>query len=91
MVTDCCVLMNSINHHFIVKARVFPGASTTDMKDYIKPTKRDFIPDLYIFHAGKSDFPLHKENFKITNDNVAKPLKADQNTVVISAIVPRAN
>ena len=61
------------------------------MKDYIKPTKRDFIPGLYIFHAGKSDFPLHKENCKIANDNATEPLKSDQNTVVISVIVPRAN
>ena len=54
-----------------MKATVLLAAKTTDMKDYIKPTKRDFIPYLYVFHAGTNDSPLHKENCETVNDNVA--------------------
>lgn len=75
-----------------MKSRVFPEAKTTDMQNYIKPTKRDFNSDLYIFHAGTNDFQLHKENCKIADVvNVTESLKSDQNTVVISATVPRAD
>lgn len=84
------MLTNSINYKFIVKARVFLEAKTTDMQDYIKRTKGDFNPDLYIFHAGANDLPLYKENCEVSDDfvNVAESLKFDQNTVAILAIAP---
>ena len=44
------------------------------MKDYIKLTKCDFDPDLYIFHAGTNDLFLDKPDAQITTDiiNVAE-------------------
>ena len=38
----------------IVKVRKHPGATTTDMKDYIKPVQRR-KPDCIILHAGTND------------------------------------
>ena len=63
------------------------------MKDYIKPTKRDFDPDLYIFHAGTNDLSLDKPDAEIATDiiNVAESLKSTHSNVAISAIVPRAD
>ena len=91
--TDGYLLTNSINHKFIVKTRVFPAAKTKDMKDYIKPTKRDFDPDLYIFHAGTNDLSLDKPDAEIATDiiSVAESLKSTHTNVAISAIVPRAD
>ena len=91
--TDGYLLANSINHKFIVKTRVFPAAKTKDMKDYIKPTKRDFDPDLYIFHAGTNDLSLDKPDAEIATDiiNVAESLKSTHGNVAVSAIVPKAD
>ena len=91
--TDGYLLTNFINHKFMVKTRVFPAAKTKDMKDYIKPTKRDFDPDLYIFHAGTNDLSLDKPDAEIATDitNVAESLKSTHSNVAVSAIVPRAD
>ena len=55
---DDYLLTGSINRKFIVKARPFSSAKTTDMEDYAKPTKRDFNPELYILHAETNYFSL---------------------------------
>ena len=91
--TDGDLLTNSINHKFIVKTRVFPAAKTEDMKNYIKPTKPDFDPDLYIFHAGTNDFSLNKLDAEIAAGiiSVAESLKSTHSNVAVSAIVPRAD
>ena len=88
---DGYLLTNSINHKFIVKTRVFGGAKTEDMKDYIKPTKRNFDPDLYISHAGTNDLSLDKPDTEIATDiiNVVASLKPTHSNVAISAILPR--
>ena len=52
--TDGYLLTNSIDHKFALKTRVFPAAKREGVKDYIKLTKRDFDPDLCIFHAGNN-------------------------------------
>ena len=63
------------------------------MKDYIKPTKRDFDPDLYIFHTGTSDLSLAKYNAEIPTDiiNLAESLKSTHSNVVVSTIVPHVD
>ena len=66
--TDGDLLTNSINYKFIVKTRVFSAAKTEDMKDYIKLTKRDFYPDLYIFNAGTNDLSLDESDAKIATN-----------------------
>ena len=68
-----------------MKTRVFPAAKTKDIKDYIKPTKRHFDPDLYIFHAGTNDISLYKPDAEITTDiiNVAESLKSTHSNVAV--------
>ena len=63
------------------------------MKDYIKPTKRDFDSDLYIFHAGTNDLYLDKPDAEIATDImiVVDSLKSTHSNVAVSAIVPRAD
>ena len=45
---DRHLLTGSINRKYIVKVPPFSSGKTTDMKGYVKPVKRDFIPSLYI-------------------------------------------
>ena len=61
-----------------------------DMKNYIKPTKHYFDPNLYIFHAGTNDLSLNKLDTEIATDiiNVAESLKSNHSNLVVSAIVP---
>ena len=73
-----------------MKTRVFPAAKTEDMKDYIKPTRRDFDPDLYIFHAGTNDFSLDQPDAEIAVIiNVAEPLKSTHGNDTVSARLSR--
>ena len=38
-----------------MKVRPFLSAKTIDMVDYVKPTQRDFNPDVYLLHVGTID------------------------------------
>ena len=88
---DGYLLTSSVNHKYIVKVRPFLSAKTIDMLDYIKPTQRDFIPDLYFLHVGTNDLSSNKSSEQISLDilNLANSLKLDNNTVIVSSIVPR--
>ena len=44
------------NHHFIVKP--FPGATVSDMEDFVKPLTRR-TPDKMILHVGTNDLRSH--------------------------------
>ena len=63
------------------------------MRDYTKPTKRDFNPALYILHAGTNDLSSKRSNTEIADDfiKVTKMLKSDHSSVAILGIVPRAD
>ena len=88
---DGYLLTSSINHRYIVKVRPFLSAKTIDMVDYIKPTQRDFNPDVYLLHVGTNDLSSNKSPEQISLDilNLANSLKLDNNTVIVSSIVPR--
>ena len=88
--TDGYLLTSSINHRYIVKVRPFPLAKTIDMVDYIKPTQRDFNPDVYLLHVGANDLSSKKFPEQISLDilNLANSLKLDNNTVIVSSTVP---
>ena len=88
---DEYLLTSSINHRSIVKVRPFLSAKTVDMVDYIKPTQRDFIPDVYLLHVGTNDLSSNKFPEQISRDilNLANSLKLDNRTVIVSSIVPR--
>ena len=49
---DGYLLTSSFNHKCIVKVRTFLLTKTIDMLDYVKPTQRDFNPDVYLLHVG---------------------------------------
>ena len=55
---DGYLLTESIKRPFIVKVLPFSLAKTVDMQDYIKPTKREFDPSLYLLHVGTNDLSL---------------------------------
>ena len=56
-----------------------------------KPTQRDFNPDVYLLHVGTNDLSSNKSPEQISLDilNLANSLKLDNNTVIVSSIVPR--
>ena len=54
---DGYLLTSSINHKYIVKVRSLVTAKTDDMYDHIKPSQRNFQPNVYISHIGTNDLP----------------------------------
>ena len=88
---DGYLLTSCVNHKYIVKVRPFLSAKTIDMLDYIKPTKRDFNPDVYLLHVGTNDLFPNKSPEQISMDilNLANSLRLDNNTVIVSSIVLR--
>ena len=88
---DDYLLTSSVNHKYIVKVRPFLSAKTIDMLGYIKPTQRDFIPDVCLLHVGTKDLSSNKFPEQIPLDilNLANSLKLDNSTVIVSSIVPR--
>ena len=87
---DGCLLTSSINRKYIVKVRPFLSAKTIDMVDYIKPTQRDFNPDVYLIHVGTNDLSSNKSPAQISLNilNLANSLKLDNTTIIASSIVP---
>ena len=53
---DGYLLTSFVNHKYIVKVRPFLSAKTIGMLNYIKPTQRDFNPDVYLLHVGKMTY-----------------------------------
>ena len=88
---DGYLLTRSVNYKYIVRVRPFLSAKKIDMLDYIKPTQRDFNPDVYLLYAGTNDLSSNKSPEQISLDilNLANSLKLDNNTVIVSSIVPR--
>ena len=86
---DGYLLTGSVSHKYIVKVRPFLSPKTIDMLDYIKQTQT--YPDVYLLHVGTNDLSSNKSPEHISLDilNLANSLKLDNNTVVISSIVPR--
>ena len=73
-----------------MKVRPFLSAKTIDMLDYIKPTQRDFNPDVYLLHVGTNDLSKKSpEQISLDILNLVNSLKLDNNTVIVLSIVPR--
>ena len=84
-------LNQSLKEYFsIVKS--FPGATTQDMKDYIKPTIAR-KPDLVILHTGTNDLKSNQNPSDIANEiiNLAKNIKISRTKVSISSLIPRGD
>ena len=84
-------LNQSLKGYFsIVKS--FPGATTEDMKDYIKPTIAR-KPDIVILHTGTNDLKSNQDPSDIANKIIiiAKNIKISGTEVSISSLIPRAD
>ena len=66
----------------------FPGASTADMKDYVKPSMKH-EPHLAIIHTGTNDLRFDKSPSEIAAEimKVGVSLKTPEQEVVISLII----
>ena len=62
------------------------------MYDYIKPTQRDFKPEIFIQHVG-TNVPLNKSPKEISEDKVtlADSMKTENNKIIVSSIVCRTD
>ena len=84
-------LNQSLKDYFSV-VKSFPGATTQDMKDYIKPTVAR-KPDQIILHTGTNDLKSSQSPTEIANDiiNLAKSMKSNGTEVSISSLIPRGD
>ena len=87
------LLTISLQHQYFVKTRPFSTAKTIDMYGYIKPTQRDFEPEIFILHVGTNGLPLNKSPKEISEDIVtlAELMKTENNKIIVSSIVCRAD
>ena len=90
---DGYLLTGSLNRKYIVKIRPFSSAKISDTEYYITPTKTDFDPGIYILHVGTNDLTLNDTHEGITEHivNITTSLKTENDTAVISIIVPRGD
>ena len=84
-------LNQSLKEYFSV-VKSFPGATTQDMKDYIKPNIAG-KPGVVILHTGTNDLKSNQNPSDIANDifNLAKNIKNSGTEVSISSLIPRGD
>ena len=73
-----------------MKVRPFLSEKTIHMVSYIKPTQRDFNPDVYLLLVGTNDLSSNKSREQISLDilNLVNSLKLHNNTIIVSSIAP---
>ena len=83
------LLTSSLKHQYLVKTRPFSTAKTIDMYDYIKPTQRDFKPEIFVLQVGTNDLPLNKSPKEISEDIVTlvETMEIENNKIIVSSIV----
>ena len=61
------------------------------MHDYIKPSQRDFKPEIFVSHVGTNNLPSNKSPTEFSEDIVtlAESMKTENNKIIISSIVCR--
>ena len=82
--------MMKSNERVFVKS--FPGATITDMKDYVRPTlKRE--PDLLVVHIGTNDLrsELTPNQIAVNIMKLATDVKNEKNDVIVSGITTRSD
>lgn len=59
------------------------------MYNYLKPTRRDSKPEIFVFHVGTNDLFLIKSPQVISEDIVTlvESIKTENNKIIISGIV----
>ena len=82
--------LNQFLKEYFSVVKSFPGATTQDMKDYIKPTISR-KPDMVILHTGTNDLKRNQNPSDIANEivSLAKNIKNSGTEVSISALIPR--
>ena len=86
-----CSLNQSLKEYFsIVKS--FPGTTTKDMKDYIKPAIATKL-DMVILQTGTDDLKSNQNPSDIANDiiSLAKNIKINGTEMSISSLIPRGD
>ena len=85
-------LSRQLNYKHHVEVRLFGGAKTQCMEDYIKPTVK-LSPKQIILHCGTNNLPSSEDPETIAKNiiNLAKNIKADTAKVAISGIIPRTD
>ena len=85
-------MRNALSSNEKIYIKSFPGATTEDMKDYIKPSLK-YNPDLVILHTGTNSLRSEKLPEGIADDimKIALETKTDENDVAISGIIPRSD
>ena len=83
-----------INYHFhdtIAHVKIFPGATSEDMKSYIEPTLKS-KPDEVILHCGTNDL-RNEEPQEIAEKiaEIAQGIQAREQKVTVSGLIRRAN
>ena len=68
---DGYLLTGSIKRKFIVKVQPFSLVKAMDMQYYIKPTKRDSDPSMYILHTGTNYLLLEGATEAISERTIA--------------------
>ena len=84
-------LNQSLKEYFSV-VKLSPGATTQDMKDYIKPTiARN--PDMVVLHTGTNDLKSNQYPSDIANEIIssAKNIKISGTEGSISSLIPRGD
>ena len=85
-------MIKKVDGYFLTSSP-FPTAKTIDMYDYLKPTQKDFKPETFVLHVATNDLPSNKPPKMIFEVNVtlAESMKTDNNKIIISSIVCRAD
>ena len=85
------LLTKKVRHKFHVKVRPFSGAKVSCMVDHVKPTIRDNKPDHALLHTGTNDLRSENTAGQIARSiiELAMSLKDNNNSVIVSGIVPR--
>ena len=75
-----------------VHVKCFPGATTSDMADYIRPTMRR-EPDICLIHVGTNDLRSEMPSEKIADSimDLATKMKSSENEIIVSSIISRGD
>ena len=70
----------------------FPGATTSQMKHYVKPSL-EYEPNIIILHCGTNDLRNQKEPNEIASDilKLGQSIKNEGNEIIISSLTTRSD
>ena len=75
-----------------VHVKCLPGATTSDIVDYIKPTMR-CNPDVVVLHVGTNDFRSSSSSQEIAESiiDIATGMKSEENDITVISLISRGN